>query len=298
MSSVSGPADGIVGDGGSPEAQVADWASAAGSRVRGASSRAGLSAPLRAGLTAHPRAGLSDLFATSVRDYARQHPGEVVKILQAGCTGPAEDLGLERLHANWLQAAIRGIDEDHPLTREIAHANASGATGMSLVLGDLRTIPLPPRSFDVVYSAHLLDRIEHAELVLDRLVAALRPGGLLLLRFRDRQCAAALLDRILPAAARRAIWHWLRPRQNGPFAAVYEPLLSAEGVHAYVLARGLMIAERQTVRDRPRRPARPAWGAPLACRLIAALSRGRRPDDHDDLLYVIRKPENRFARVL
>jgi hypothetical protein len=69
-------------------------------------------------------------------------------------------------------------------------------------------------------------------------------------------------------------------------------------VQAYVLGRGLVIAERQALRDRPRRPARPAWGAPLACRLIATLSRGRRTDDHDDLLYVIRKPESRFARVL
>jgi trans-aconitate methyltransferase len=241
---------------------------------------------------------VSDLFATSIRDYARQHPGEMVKILQAGCSCPAEDLGLDRLHANWLETAIRGIDQDHPLTRSIARASASGPTGMPLVLGDLRTIPLPSRSFDVVYSAHLLDRVEHAELVLDRLVAALRPGGLLLLRFRDRECAAALLDRALPTMARRAIWHWLRPGQRGPFPAVYEPLLSADGMYAYTLARGLVVTERQTLRDRPRRPARLAWGAPLACRLIATLSRGRRPDDHDDLLYVIRKPENRLARVL
>lgn len=289
MSSVSGPADGIVGDGGALEAQTADWAPAAGARA---------AAKPRAAVPAAQRAGLSDLFATSIRDYAREHPGEVVKILQAGCTCPAEDLGLDRLHANWFEAAIRGIDQDHPLTRSIAHDSAGDAAGMPLVLGDLRTIPLPSRSFDVVYSAHLLDRIEHAELVLDRLVAALRPGGLLLLRFRDRQCAAALLDRVLPAVARRAIWHWLRPGQGGPFRAVYEPLLSADGMHGYLLARGLVVAGRQSVRDRPKQAARLAWGAPLACRLIATLSRGRLPDDHDDLLYVIRKPENRFARVL
>jgi SAM-dependent methyltransferase len=282
MSSVSGAADGIAADGGSPEAQAAGWTPAAGSLARAAASRG----------------GLSDLFARSIRDYARQHPGETVKILQAGCTCPDEDLGLDQLHAGWLKAAIRGIDQDHPLTRAIAQSGASHPAAMSLVLGDMRTIPLPPRSFDIVYSAHLLDRIEHAELVLDRLVAALRPGGLLLLRFRDRECAAARLDRMLPLPARRAIWHWLRPGQAGPFPAVYEPLLSADGVHAYVLARGLMVAERQALRDRPRRPGRLAWGAPLACRLIATLSRGRLPDDHDDLLYVIRKPENRFARVL
>jgi SAM-dependent methyltransferase len=282
MSLVSGAADGIAADGGSPEPQAADWTSAAGSRAG----------------AAQPRAGLSDLFVHAIRDYGRQHPGETVKVLQAGCTVPAEDLGLDRLHASWLSVAIRGIDQDHPLTRKLAQSGASQGAAMPIVLGDMRTIPLPPRSFDVVYSAHLLDRIEHAELVLDRLVAALRPGGLLLLRFRDRECAAGLLDRVLPQAARRAIWHWLRPRQPGPFPAVYEPLLSADGMHAFLLARGLVVAERQALRDRPRRPARLAWGAPLACRLIAGLTHGRLPDDHDDLLYVIRKPENRFARVL
>jgi SAM-dependent methyltransferase len=282
MSSVSGAADGIAADGGSPEPQAADWASAAGSRVK----------------AAQPRAGRSDLFARSIRDYGRQHPGETVKVLQAGCTVPAEDLGLDKLRTSWLDVAIRGIDQDHPLTRKIAQASASQGDAMPIVLGDMRTIPLPPRSFDVVYSAHLLDRIEHAELVLDRLVAALRPGGLLLLRFRDRECAAGLLDRLLPLVARRAIWHWLRPRQAGPFPAVYEPLLSADGMHAFLLARGLVVQGREAVRDRPRRPASFAWGAPLACRLLAGLSHGRRPDGHDDLLYAIRKPENRFARVL
>lgn len=290
MSSVSDPGDGIVGGGGSPQARPAGWAPGAGSMVE--------TAPPQAHAPVQPRAGVSDLFATSIRDYARQHPGEIVKILQAGCSCPAGDLGLERLRANWLETAIRGIDTDHPLTRLIARASASGGTAMPLVLGDLRTIPLPPRSFDVVYSAHLLDRIENVELVLDRLVAALRPGGLLLLRFRDRRCAAARLDRLLPTVARRAVWHWLRPGQGGPFPAVYEPLVSADGLYAYTLARGLVITGRQALRDRPVKPARLAWGAPLACRLIAAVSRGRLPDDHDDLLYVIKKPENRFARVL
>jgi SAM-dependent methyltransferase len=304
MSSVSGAAGGIAADGGSPEAQAAtqaaEWKSAAGSRTR----------------AAHVRSGRSDMFARSILDYARQHPAEQVKLLQAGCTGPADDLGLDGTgldgtglgstglgstgagRASWLDVSVRGIDQDHPLTRKIARSTASQASSVPLVLGDMRTIPLPPRAFDIVGCVHLLDRIEHAELVLDRLVAALRPGGLLLLRFRDRECAAGLLDRMLPQVARRAVWHWLRPQQAGPFPAVYEPLLSADGMHAYTLARGLVIAERQTLRDRPRRPGRLAWGAPLACRLIAALSRGRLPDDHDDLLYVIRKPENRFARVL
>ncbi len=280
MTSVGGATEGLAADGGSRGTPATGWASAAGSRTRAADSRG----------------AVTDLFARSLRDYARQHAGEPVKLLQAGCTGPIDDLDLDTLRAGALQISIRSIDQDHPLTRQAASARQASAA--PAVFGDLRTVPLPSRDFGIVYCAHLLDRIEHAELVLDRLVAALRPGGLLLLRFRDRECAAGLLDRILPLAARRAVWHWLRPEQAGPFRAVYEHLLSAAGVQGYVLGRGLVIAERQALRDRPHRPARLAWGAPLACRLIASLSRGRRTDDHDDLLYVIRKPESRFARVL
>jgi SAM-dependent methyltransferase len=286
MSSVSGAAQGIAAGGGSPETQAAaphppplpPPAPPAPHPATG--SRAG-----------QPRAGVSGLFARSILDYARQHHGEPVRILQAGCTGPAEDIGLGESRPAWLDVSVRSIDTEEGAGAELAAAGP-------LALGDPRAIPLPPRGFSIVCAVHLLDRVEHAELVLDRLVAALRPGGLLLLRFRDRQCAAGLLDRILPTPARRAIWHWLRPRQAGPFPAVFGRLLSTGGMHAYTLARGLVIAEREAVRDRPRRPARPAWGAPLACRLIAAATRGRLPDDHDDLLYVIRKPENRFARVL
>jgi SAM-dependent methyltransferase len=279
MTSVGGSADGFAAEGGPLGTQQAGWTSAAGARAR----------------AAHAHRAATDLFARSIYNYARQHEGEPIKLLQAGCTGPADELDLDKLRARGVEVSIRRIDQDHPVSREAARADASRGAA---AFGDLRTIPLPSRDIGVVYCAHLLDRIQHAELVLDRLVAALKPGGLLLLRLRDRECAAGVLDRILPQAARRAIWHWLRPEQAGPLPAVYEPLLSAEGVHAYALARGLAIGERQAVRDRPRRPDRLAWGAPLACRLIAALSRGRHPDDHDDLLYVIRKPVNRFARVL
>ena len=249
-----------------------------------------LTVPVRGDVTgaASARGDVSDVFARSVRDFARQHPGKPVRLLRAGCTGPIGDLALDRLRADGAEVSLRSIDLDHPLIRQAIAATASAGAGGLVTLGDLRTIPLPSREFGVVCCAHLLDR----------LVAALQPGGLLLLQFRDRDCAAAVLERRLPALARRAPWHWLRPEQAGPFPAVYDPLLSPAGVQGYLLVRGLVIAERRAVRDRPRRPARLAWGAPFACRLIAALSRGRHPDDHDDLLYVIRKPESRFARVV
>lgn len=280
MTSVGGSADGFATDGSSLGTQPTGWTSVTDTRTR----------------AAHLHGAVTDLFSRSIYNYARQHEGEPIKLLQAGCTGPADELELGKLRASGVDVSVRRIDQDHPEGR--GTGRAADANPEAIVFGDLRAIRLPTRGIDVVYCAHLLDRIQHTEVVLDRLVAALKPGGMLLLRFRDRECAAGVLDRMLPQSARRAIWHWLRPEQAGPSPAIYEPLLSAEGVYGYTLARGLVIGERQAVHDRPRRPDRPTWGAPLACRLIAALSRGRHPDDHDDLLYVIRKPVNRFARVL
>ena len=93
-------------------------------------------------------------------------------------------------------------------------------------------------SYDVVYCAQLLERVQHVELVLDRLVSALKPGGLLLIRTADRYSAAALLDRLLPGPARKAVWSRLRPGIPGPFPAVYEKAVCDQGIASYTADAG------------------------------------------------------------
>jgi SAM-dependent methyltransferase len=256
-----------------------------------------------------------DLFAQCVRDHARQFFGYPIAVLRAGCTASADDLGLDKLCAHGFEISVAAIDQDDSLTRAAVSAADTGrgtlpdkpAPGKPAqdgpavyapVLGDLRTAQLPPRSFDIVYCALLLERIAHTELVLDRFVAALKPGGLLLLRFRDRDSAAGFLDRALPEAARRLIWQRLRPAEPGPFPPVYEPLTSARGIQSFVLMRGLVVSQQQAARTLPRGPDRLSRGLAASRAVVSRLTRGRLTDAHDELLYVIRKPENWFARVV
>ncbi len=93
---------------------------------------------------------------------------------------------------------------------------------------------------------------------------------------------------------RSVSWHAVKPGQPGPFAAVYEPIASARGIHAFLLRHGLVVAHRQSRNS--------AAGGPLvvlaAHRLVALLSLGRLACGHDELHYVVRKPEDPFARVL
>jgi SAM-dependent methyltransferase len=270
-------------------------------RARHAASNARRAAATRAQRAQDER----ELFAQPVREYLYQALGRPLAVLRAGCQTPAGELGLERLREGGYQVIVTSVDQDTALTRAVLADSASRALLAAgpgpVLLGDLRSVSLPPRSFDVVYCAFLLERIGNAALVLDRFVTALRPGGLLLLRVRDRDCAAAVLDRSAPAALRRALWARLHPGEPGPFPAVYEPLTSARGIEAYAAAHGLVVIRRETARTSVAAPApaaRLATAVGIARLLVGWLSRGQRTDAHDELLYVIRKPEDRFARLV
>jgi SAM-dependent methyltransferase len=242
----------------------------------------------RAGATAvaevSPREAGGQLFTSAALGYAVQRPSHTLALLQAGCTtsGPDPDIG--KLRASGCEVAVSLIDDDTSAAREAVMADPGLA---ACTLADLRVVPLAPRAFDIVHCT-LLERIANAELVLDRLVETLRPGGLLLVRTGDRDSAAGFIDRKLPLPLRSLIWHGRRPGSR--YDAVYEKLASGRGIQSYVQRRGLVISQREA------RSA--AAGHLLAGRLIARLSRGRLSCAHDTLCYVIRKPEPGFARVL
>jgi SAM-dependent methyltransferase len=244
-----------------------------------------------------PQAGRSDLaaqrFTRAALDYAEQRPGQALMLLQAGCATAGDELDTEPLRRSGCHVSVSLIDDDTAAARAAVAAHPElGACKLS----DLRMAPLVPRSVDIVHCSLLLERISHAELVLDRLVETLKPGGLLLLRTGDRDCAVGFLDRVLPRPLRGRIWRRGRPGEPGPYPAVYERLVSERGIESYVLRRGLVIGQRQALSLLAQRR-RPFW-LPTASRLVAGLSRGRLTAAHDELRYVIRKPENRFARVL
>jgi SAM-dependent methyltransferase len=234
---------------------------------------------------------LAEMFAQSVREYAYSSAGRPISLLRAGCVTPLDELGLGKLRNGGFEISVVSVDRDHPVDQD--HPAADHIT-----VGDLRVIPLPPRSFDIVHCSLLLDRISHVPLVLDRLCAALRPGGILLLRIRDRDCAAGFLDRVLPGWARRALWTRMYPGQPGPFRPVYEPTASIRGIESYILMRGLVIAQRKTARTLPASPVRLSRFVSLLRTFVAAASRGRLTDAHDEALFVLRKPQDRFARVV
>jgi hypothetical protein len=234
----------------------------------------------------------AEVFTKFVLDYAAQHSGRTIAVLQAGCTTAGDELDLDALRDSPYDVSFALVDDDVPAARA---AVADRPEFSAAILGELRTVPIAPRSFDIVHCPMLLHRIDHAELVLDRLVAALRADGLLLLRTADRQTTAGFLDRKLPEPSRLSLWRSGHGDQPGPYPAIYEPIASARGIEDYVSRHGLAIAHRQNCRSGTGTGS--ATG-PAGRKIVAGLSRGRLTSSYDELRYVIRKPEDRFARVL
>lgn len=233
---------------------------------------------------ASPRVAGAQLFTSAALNYAMQRPGQPLALLQAGCTTSGPDPDVARLRDAGCDVLVTLIDDDTAAARCAVDADPDLA---GCTLADLRVVPLAPRAFDIVQCT-LLERIANAELVLDRLVETLRPGGLLLVRTGDRDSAAGFADRMLPRLMRSLIWHGRRGSQRYP--AIYEPVASGRGMQSYVQRRGLVISQREARSEQA--------GNLLADRLVSRLSMGRLTCAHDALCYVIRKPEPGFARVL
>jgi SAM-dependent methyltransferase len=240
-----------------------------------------------------PPASSAGLFTQFVLDLAAQHPGRAITVLQAGCTTAGAELDLAELRARGLRLDVRLVDDKTAASRAAVAARPDLGEAR---LVELRSLPLRPRSFDIVQCSLLLHRVPNAEMVLWRLASAVRPGGLLLLRLPDPASAFGFLDRRLPGFVRTLAWRSARPGQAGPYPAVYERVASARGIEMFMSRHGLAVAHRGLVTS-ARSTSRPAI-ARAAARLVAWLSRGRLTTDHDELCYVIRRPEDRFARLL
>ena len=119
----------------------------------------------------------------------RAAAGGKLRILEAGC-GLAWEIDM-----HGISHTLVGVDMDRDAleirktrTRDLHEA----------VLGDLRSVPLEPGSFDIVFNSFVLEHIRGAEGVLDNFWRWLKPGGILILRLPDRASVYGFMTRITP----------------------------------------------------------------------------------------------------
>jgi SAM-dependent methyltransferase len=225
------------------------------------------------------------IFAEHVREYAGGL-SRPIQILEAGC---GRRWGLDM---SGIDFHLTGVDINADSMR--LRMDTLGDLHEAIV-GDLRTVDLKTEAYDVVYCSFVLEHVEGAELVLDRLTKALRPGGLLLLRIPDRDAVYGFLARHTPH--RSHVWYKRHIRKSrlagtpghGPFPVVYDDVVSARGITDYCARNGLTVAYAGTDNAHLRFFGRLEPVVDLGLHAFAALSFGHLTADHANLSYVLKR---------
>jgi len=212
--------------------------------------------------------------------------GRPIRILEAGCGNkwPIDLHGVDyHLTGADLDAAALRLRID--LQKDLHE----------MIQGDLCTMKLPVESFDVVYSAYVLEHIRDADVALDNMVGSLRSGGLLVIRVPDPDTARGLVTRNTPFWFHVRYHRWVMKRPNAgtpgyaPYPTHYHPVISKRGMQAYARSSGL---EWQAVySDNFARDGKGVAGFLFraSARMIDGISLGRFTSKYNDLIYVLKK---------
>ncbi|HLR83391.1 MAG TPA: class I SAM-dependent methyltransferase, partial [Nocardioidaceae bacterium] len=181
-----------------------------------------------------PEGTLDPLLTHTVEQYLAD--GQPLNVLDAGCGRMwTWDLG-------GLKFRLTGIDTDEDALR--LRVEQRGDLD-EWVADDLRTVELEDGAYDLVHSAYVLEHVDGAELVLERMAEATRPGGLMVVRIPDRGSVYSFLTRLAPHGLHVLYKRHIRKRPNagkpgyGPYPVVYDSVVSLPGITEWAHARGV-----------------------------------------------------------
>jgi SAM-dependent methyltransferase len=212
-----------------------------------------------------------------IRKYALGRDG--IEILEAGCgrRWPYDLAGL--------RYTLTGVD----INAEALRIRKEEKNDLHrTVLGDLRAVHFDRHHFDIIYSAFVLEHVSQAQLALENFLEWLKPGGLLILKFPDRDSVYGFVTRITP------FWfHVFYKRRivgnpsagmpgHGPFPTVHEAIIARRKFHEFIRASDLILREEVGFGTLP--------GLQRAfTSVLSALSLGHLTADYYNLLYILEK---------
>jgi len=210
-----------------------------------------------------------------------------VRVLEAGCgqQWPIDVEGVE-LH-------ITGVDTDAEAMR--IRAAEHGDIDEEIV-ADLRTVELPEASFDVVYCSFVLEHVHGAEAVLDRLVAATKPGGRLIIRIPDGSTVFGFMAKHSPFRVHVLYKKYVEGFKDAgkpghaPYPTVYDEVVSRQGMHEYAARKGLEVVEEYGRDNYLNVFGKLKFLAGAMVRLVAAVSMGRLSATHNNIGLVLSRP--------
>lgn len=216
---------------------------------------------------------------------------DALKILEAGC-GREWILDLDPV-----PYSLTGVDLD---ADALNHRQTSVKDLDKGIVGDLRSVELENNEYDIIFNAYVLEHIKQAESVLENFQQWLKPDGLLILQFPDRNSVYGFLTRFTPHWIHVLYVRYLSPWKNedagsaghGPYPTFHEPVVSRDGIQEFCRKNNLSIeAEYGSNRYIAESSGIKALLIQSIVRLVRIMSFGSLEDRYNNLLYVVRKAE-------
>lgn len=210
-----------------------------------------------------------------------------IKVLEAGC-GRTWNLDLKGL-----KYSLTGLD----VSKEALEIRKNQTKDLDEVIhGDLQTVDIPQESFDLVFCSYVLEHIDAADVVLERLFMWLKPQGLLVLLIPDRNTVYGAITRLSPHWFHVFFYRYFLKKKNagkpgfGPFETYYRKIVSREGIVNYCALNNHRIKLEYGLKVNSKR----MFGslAPMAnvtMKSLSAFSAGKLAHVHNDLVYAIEK---------
>lgn len=203
--------------------------------------------------------------------------GRSLHILEAGCG--------RRWPFEKGSHIITGIDQDIVALR---HRKEMHNDLDHIILGDLRTVEIAKGTFDLIYCSYVLEHLDGAESVLDRFLLWLKPGGLLILKFPDRDSVYGFCTRITPLWVHVLFKRYVQGNRKAglpgcdPYPTFYDKVVSRSGMLAYAESHELTVLD-----ERGFSSVRPL--VQLLITLVGWVTFHRLASDHVNLMYVLKK---------
>ncbi len=225
-------------------------------------------------------------------NYIKDNFSGNIKILEAGC-GQGWELDLKGVDYE-----LTGIDlsEDALKIRKEQKKDLD-----EIIVGDLQTVDIKPESYDLIYSAYVLEHIEGAEKVLDNFFQWLKPKGVLILKIPDGDTIYGFATKYSPFWLHVFYKKYIAGHPNAgkpghdPFPTFYDRVVSRRGMQEYCRRHGLKIKmEYSFALKNPQEIFNFHALAPIGSfiyQAIGLLSFGKLVSNRTDLVYVIEKPE-------
>jgi SAM-dependent methyltransferase len=186
----------------------------------------------------------------TIAKYIRQKASVngALNILEAGCGRKW------RLNLQEVQYTLTGVDLD----KNALDSRKNKQKDIDIaILADLRTVSLEENSYDIIYCENVLEHITDAEDVLRNFVRWLKPGGIMILIFPNRDSAYAFVTRMTPFRVHVFYKKYLQGIKNAgqpghdPYPVSFDKVVSRNGIYGFCEKYGLVVKAEYRMDGRP-----------------------------------------------